>query len=362
MSATKTIKRVLIMAGGTGGHVFPGLAVANVWREQGVDVHWLGTPQGLESRLVPEADIPLHVVSISGLRGKGKATLLLAPFKVARAIWQSLRVIHKVKPDLVIGMGGFVSGPGGFASWLSRKPLVIHEQNAIAGMTNTLLARVAKRVLEGFPQSFAKDPSATWVGNPVRTEIEDMSLPHERLETETPFRLLVLGGSLGAVALNALVPRALALLPSDVRPDVLHQTGEKHIESTRNSYREAGVNANIQPFIKEMAHAYAWADVVLCRAGALTVAELCVAGLGAIFVPFPHAVDDHQTANAQFMVKNKAAVCIQQSELTESLLADIVSKLSESPETRLAMAQAAYQLRKVRVAEKIVEICREVCR
>jgi UDP-N-acetylglucosamine--N-acetylmuramyl-(pentapeptide) pyrophosphoryl-undecaprenol N-acetylglucosamine transferase len=259
-------------------------------------------------------------------------------------------------------MGGFVSGPGGLASWLKKCPLIIHEQNAKAGLTNKILARFSKCILEGFPDTFTRKPNVMNIGNPVRAEISNLPQPQLRLPKDrSPFRLLVLGGSLGAQALNEIVPRAIAKLGKDMRPLILHQTGEKHFESAKKRYASLNVNADLHPFIKDMANAYAWADMVLCRAGALTVAELCAAGLGAIFVPFPYAVDDHQTANAQFMVKHGAALCIQQSELTDTRLADIVSELMKSREKCLAMAQAAYRLRKVGVAEKIFEICQEVC-
>lgn len=363
MKQAKELKRVLIMAGGTGGHVFPGLAVADYLRAKGVDVHWLGTSQGLESRLVPQANFPLHLVSIGGLRGKGIKPLLMAPLRVGKAVLQSLCVMKAIKPDVVIGMGGFVSGPGGMASWFSCRPLIIHEQNAKAGFTNKMLGRFAKRILEGFPSAFKPQRKVINIGNPVRAEIANLRPPAERLQpARAPFRLLVLGGSLGAQALNDLVPRALAQLSPEQRPVVCHQTGDKHWEATKKIYESMQVQADLKPFIQDMAEVYAWADVVLCRAGALTVAELCAVGLGAVLVPYPHAVDDHQTANADFMVKQGAAICIQQTELTESRLADIVRELSQSPARRLAMAQAAYQLRHVQVTEKIFEICQEVCR
>jgi UDP-N-acetylglucosamine--N-acetylmuramyl-(pentapeptide) pyrophosphoryl-undecaprenol N-acetylglucosamine transferase len=362
MNPEKQLKRVLIMAGGTGGHVFPGLALAHYLREKGIDVHWLGTKQGLESRLIPEANIPLHFITVNGLRGKGLKTLLTAPFKVSKAVNQSIRLMKEINPDVVIGMGGFVSGPGGVASWLTKRPLIIHEQNAKAGFTNKLLAHFSRRILEGFPHAFAPQPKVMSVGNPVRPEIANLPSPKERLHPiRLPFRLLVLGGSLGAQALNEIVPRAVSQLSLDERPLILHQTGDKHLETTGKLYESMGVNANLQPFIKDMANAYAWADMVLCRAGALTVAELCMVGLGAIFVPFPFAVDDHQTANAQFMVKHHAALCVQQSELTEARLASIVREMTSSPEKRLEMAKAAYELRKVSVVERIFEVCKEVC-
>lgn len=360
MKPTK-LQRVLIMAGGTGGHVFPGLAVAKCLREHGVEVHWLGTQHGLEARLVPEANFPLHLITISGLRGKGIKPLLTAPLRVSIAIKQAMRIMKDIQPDVIIGMGGFVSGPGGVASWLMRRPLIIHEQNAKAGLTNKILACFAKYILEGFPAAFKARPNVINIGNPVRSDIANLSSPQERLHAGLHLRLLVLGGSLGAQALNDVVPRALAQLHVDERPEVLHQTGDKHLTAAKKNYAAVDVQANLQPFINDMAHAYAWADMVICRAGALTVAELCAAGLPAIFVPFPHAVDDHQTANAEFMVENHAALSIQQSELTATRLADIVRQYSLEPEKRLAMAQAAYQLRNVNVAEKFFEICEEVC-
>lgn len=361
MQVTKELNRVLIMAGGTGGHVFPGLSVARYLRTKGIAVHWLGTQQGLESRLVPEANFPLHTISVGGIRGKGIKTLLLAPSQITTAIIQSRQVIKKVKPDVVIGMGGFVSGPGGIAGWLSGCPLIIHEQNAIAGLTNKILARFAKKVLEGFPSAFKAQPKVLTIGNPVRKEIENLAPPDERLRImRRPFRLLILGGSLGAKPLNDIVPKALAQLKENERPIVLHQTGDKHFDTAKKAYELMGVEVELKPFIEDMAAAYSWADMVLCRAGALTVAELCAVGIGAIFVPFPYAVDDHQAANANFMVNKKAALCIQQSELTEERLAAIVKQLAQAPDKRLAMAQAAYQLRSVGVTENIFEVLCEV--
>jgi len=356
------LKRVLIMAGGTGGHVFPGLAIAKYLRDRDVEVHWLGTSRGLEAQLVPEADIPLHLITIGGLRGKGIKTLLAAPIKIMTAIKEARRVIHEVKPDVVLGLGGFVSGPGGIASWLSHCPLVIHEQNAKAGFTNKILARFAKRVLEGFPNAFAPQAKVIPIGNPIRHEIEALPAPDLRLNRadKEKLRLLVLGGSLGAKALNEMVPQALAHLALADRPNVRHQTGEQHMEGAKKAYQSKEIDVNLTAFIKDMAGAYEWADIVICRAGALTVSELCAAGLGAVLVPFPHAVDDHQTANAQFMVDCHAAYCIQQRELTAEQLADIVRQFAQSPEKRLSMAKAAYSLRKVQVAEKIFDILLDV--
>lgn len=351
------------MAGGTGGHVFPGLAAARYFQQQGVEVQWLGTAHGLEARIIPEAGIPFHAINIGGVRGKGLKTLMLAPYRIMRAIMQAKSILKAFQPDVVVGMGGFVSGPGGVASWLCRTPLVIHEQNAKAGFTNRLLAGLAKRVLQGFPSAFAPGSKVMTIGNPVRVEIENLTPPQDRLQGEhKPLHLLVLGGSLGAKALNEVVPRALLALPKESRPAVIHQTGEKHFTETKNLYETMGIEANLKPFVKDMAEVYSWADVVLCRAGALTVAELCSAGVGAIFVPYPHAVDDHQTANAEYMVSHAAAMCIQQNDLTDTRLASIIEQFAASPEKRLSMAEAAYRLRLTRVTEKIFKICEEVSR
>jgi UDP-N-acetylglucosamine--N-acetylmuramyl-(pentapeptide) pyrophosphoryl-undecaprenol N-acetylglucosamine transferase len=356
------LKKVLIMAGGTGGHIFPGLAVAKLLRSQQVEVHWLGTHKGLEARVIPEAGFPLHFISINGLRGKGIKDLLLAPFRLCHAIYQSLQIIRQVKPDVILGMGGFVSGPGGIASWLLRCPLVIHEQNAKIGLTNRWLAHVATKTLEGFPNVFPLRQKAVTTGNPVRMEIAMVASPEQRFAgRKPPLCLLVLGGSLGAAAINDLIPLALAKIPSAERPQVYHQTGEKHFDKTLQAYQVAGVTANVVPFITEMDQAYAWADVVLCRAGALTIAELCAAGLGAILVPYPYAVDDHQTANADYLVKHQAAVLVSQTALTENRLIELLQQLSASPERREAMAQAAYRLRRVEATNEILTICEEIC-
>jgi UDP-N-acetylglucosamine--N-acetylmuramyl-(pentapeptide) pyrophosphoryl-undecaprenol N-acetylglucosamine transferase len=356
------LKKVLIMAGGTGGHIFPGLAVARLLREQNIDVHWLGTEKGLEARLVPEAQFPLHFISISGLRGKGIKAILLAPFRLCRAVFQAMKIIRSVKPDVVIGMGGFVSGPGGVASWLLRRPLIIHEQNAKAGLTNKWLSRIASKVLEGFPDTFNQHQKIVTTGNPVRIEIALLPAPDTRTSRPAkPLHLLALGGSLGAAAINELLPRALARLPLADRPLVYHQTGERHAETTMHAYKEAGVVAEVVPFISDMSQAYAWADIVLCRAGASTIAELCAAGLASILVPYPYAVDDHQTANANYLVKHNAAVLIQQAVLTEESLAALLNELSAAPAQRTAMANAAYQLRKLDATKKVFEICGEIC-
>lgn len=356
---SKTLNRVLIMAGGTGGHVFPGLALAHYLREKDIEVHWLGTERGLEARLVPEAAIPLHYITVAGIRGKTVFTQMSAVFKMLKAIWQARKIIKQVSPDVVIGMGGFVSGPGGVASWFLGVPLIIHEQNAKAGFTNQILAFFARRVLEGFPATF-NSRKALAIGNPVRAEIECLPSPSQRFnQKKPPLRLLVIGGSLGAQALNELLPQALATLPTEERPLVLHQTGEKHFSLTKKAYEAYGIEVTLKPFIAQIAEAYAWADMVICRAGALTVSELCSAGLGAIFVPFPYAVDDHQTANAYFMVKHHAALCIQQKVLTPERLAELIKEYTQAPEKCLAMANAAYSLRQEHVAQRIFDILAE---
>ena len=359
---TKSLRRVLIMAGGTGGHVFPGLALAHYLRTKNIDIHWLGTKQGLEAQLVPEAHLPLHCISISGLRGKGIMTLLKAPIMLVIAFIQSCRILYRIQPDVVIGLGGFASGPGGLASYFMRYPFIIHEQNAKAGFTNKTLAHFSNKILEGFPAAFQSRANVIVIGNPIRCEIETLPPPQERFyKRSLPLRLLVLGGSLGAQAINEIVPKMLMRLAPEERPEVWHQTGKKHFYLTKEAYFSSKLQVNLVPFIEDMAKAYAWADMVLCRAGALTVAELCAVGLGAIFVPYPYAVDDHQTANANYMVKHHAALCIQQSELTDVRLAAILKELAYAPDRRLAMAKAAYQLRFIDVSEKIFAIlCAEV--
>jgi UDP-N-acetylglucosamine--N-acetylmuramyl-(pentapeptide) pyrophosphoryl-undecaprenol N-acetylglucosamine transferase len=353
-------KRFLVMAGGTGGHVFPALATARLLQSRGHSVHWLGSVGGMEARLIGETDIPMSLISISGLRGKSRLTLVAAPFRLMRGLWQALAVLRSVRPDCVLGMGGFVTGPGGLAAWLTRKPLVVHEQNAIAGLTNRLLARFANTVLEAFPGSFGTDTVTRCTGNPVRSDVTELLEPQARMAgREGRVRLLVIGGSLGALAINERLPEALAMLPADVRPDVRHQCGERHLDITRQAYEANSVDANIQPFINDMGQAYGWADLVVCRAGALTVAELCAAGLGAILVPFPHAVDDHQTYNAAYMVQAKAAVLIPQSRLTADVLADTLHGLVTDRSRVREMAQAARTLARPDATERVVNYCLE---
>jgi len=349
---------VMIMAGGTGGHIFPGLAVAECLRAQGVPVVWLGAAGGMETRVVPEQRIELHAVVVGGLRGKGLKTRLLAPFMVLRALFASLAVLRRVKPRSVLSMGGYVAGPGGLAAWLLRCPLLVHEQNRVAGFTNRKLAGFARRVLAGFADAL---PQAEWVGNPVRESIAALPSPAQRMVArEGRSRLLVLGGSLGARALNLALPQALAQLPPERRPEVLHQCGTRGLDEAREAYAQAGVEARVVAFIDDMAATYGWADLAVCRAGALTLAELAAAGLGAVLVPFPHAVDDHQTRNAEVLVATGAAQLIQENELDVRILAQRLDALLGDRQALLAMAQAARTLAKPDAAQAIAAACLEV--
>lgn len=355
------LKRVLIMAGGTGGHVFPGLAVAKSFREQGVDVQWLGTRKGLEARLVPEANFKLHFISITGLRGKGWKDLVFGPWRLLMATLEARRIIKNFDPDIVIGMGGFASGPGGVAAYILGKKLVIHEQNAKPGLTNKWLSLIATKVLEGFPHTFKQGKAIITTGNPVRSEIAGLKSPEVRLTNRAKPRLLIFGGSLGATALNELLPKALARLPETMRPDIMHQAGVTQFADTAKAYETLGLKAKVIPFIDEMDKAYEWADMVLSRAGALTIAELCAVGLGAILVPYPYAVDDHQTANANYMAQEKAAILVQQADLSVDVLVSLLAELCGSADKRMAMAKAAFQLRRVDATERVLNICEEIC-
>lgn len=349
---------VLIMAGGTGGHIFPGLAVAETLRAQGVPVVWLGAAGGMETKVVPAHGIELHTVVVGGLRGKGLKTRLLAPWMLLRALLSSVAVLYRLKPRSVLSMGGYVAGPGGIAARLLRRPLLVHEQNRVAGFTNRKLAAHARRVMAGFVDSL---PNAEWVGNPVRAAIASLPSPAQRMaERSSKPRLLVLGGSLGARALNLSVPLALANLPTDQRPDVLHQCGNRGIDEARKAYADVGVEARIVPFIEDMAGTYAWADLAVCRAGALTLAELTACGLGAVLVPFPHAVDDHQTRNAEALVAAGAAELIQERDLNTKDLAQRLSALLGNRTAMLAMAEAARTLAKPNAAADIARACVEV--
>ncbi|MFP3979554.1 undecaprenyldiphospho-muramoylpentapeptide beta-N-acetylglucosaminyltransferase [Marinobacter sp. KMM 10035] len=360
-------RRFLMMAGGTGGHVFPALATARALEAKGHEVHWLGAVGGMEERLISDTGIPMSLIHISGLRGKGKLALLAAPFRLMRALGEAFTIMRRIRPDCVVGMGGFVTGPGGLAAWLTKTPLVIHEQNAIAGMTNRILVRFSKTVLEAFPGSFGAEVITRCTGNPVREDLATLPAPEERMagrsnesgDQNKPLRILVVGGSLGAQVFNQQLPEALAMLPEQERPQVRHQCGERHLEDARASYEQHGVSANVEPFIKDMAEAYSWADIVLCRSGALTVSELCAAGIGAVLVPFPHAVDDHQTKNGQQMVNAKAAILIPQSRLTPAVLAETLGDLARDRARVMDMAKAARTLARPDATERVVNYCLE---
>jgi len=349
---------ILVMAGGTGGHVYPALAVAKALLRESHDVVWLGTHRGLESRVVPAAGINMEWINVRGLRRKGVAAMFIAPFQLCWALIQSLLVIARRRPAAVLGMGGFVSGPGGVAAWLTRRPLVIHEQNAAAGLTNRLLARLARVVLQAFPGSFNSRVCAETVGNPVREDIAAVADPGARYaDRNGPLRLLVLGGSQGALALNRTVPAALALLPHDMRPTVRHQCGARTIDTAREAYARFDIDVELAPFIEDMANAYAWADLVVCRAGALTVAELCAVGLPAVFIPYPSAVDDHQTANAGPMTKAGAATIIQEDDLNDEALAAALKDWLGSREDLRLRADNARKLAQPQALERITELC-----
>lgn len=353
-------RRFLMMAGGTGGHVFPALATARALQALGHEVHWLGASGGMEQRLVGETDIPLSLIHVSGLRGKGKLALVLAPFRLMRALGEAFTVLRRVRPDCVVGMGGFVTGPGGLAAWLRGIPLVIHEQNAIAGLTNRILVRFAKTVLEAFPGSFGAGVVTRCTGNPVRQGLTDLPAPAQRLAGRSGrLKLLVVGGSLGAQVFNERVPEALARIPEPQRPEVRHQCGERNLETARAAYEAQGVTASVEPFIKDMAAAYAWADVVLCRSGALTVSELCAAGAASILVPFPHAVDDHQTANARQLVAAGAAVLIPQPRFSVEALTELLQDLAGDRARIENMATAARELARPDATERVVNYCLE---
>lgn len=355
---TMATRSVLVMAGGTGGHIFPGLAVAECLRNQGWTVAWMGNPTGMEYRLVPAKGFAFEGVKFSGLRGKGMLTKVLMPFRLARAMMQSWKILRRLKPSVVLGMGGYITFPGGLVSYLMGRPLVLHEANSVAGSANRVLARFATRVLTGFPKTLKE---AQWVGNPIRESFESLSDCRARYgKRQGPLHLLIVGGSLGAAALNTVVPEALALLPADRRPNVLHQTGEQHLESVTKTYQQLGVNGELKPFIDDIAAAYANADLVICRAGAMTVSEISAAGVAACFVPFPYAIDDHQTANARFLSDAKAAILIPQSQLDADSLANLVLGLRR--EDLAEMAVKAQALAKFHATEEVASICEECAR
>lgn len=349
-------KTALIMAGGTGGHIFPGLAVAQELAARGWRVHWLGTPGSMESRIVPQHGFALETIDFSGVRGKGVITLALLPLKLLRAFWQALAVVRRVKPDVVLGMGGYVTFPGGVMAVAAGKPLVLHEQNSVAGMANRVLAGMADRIFTAFPRVFKK---GQWVGNPLRAAFTQQPDPDQRFAGRSgPLKLLVVGGSLGARALNDIVPQALALMPEERRPRVMHQSGAAQIEQLRANYQAAGVQAELTPFIDDTAAAFAEADVIVCRAGASTVTEIAAVGAAAVFVPFPHAVDDHQTTNARFLVDAGGGWLVQQADLAPRSLADMLLNMERS--ALLERALKAKMMQKTQATREVVSACEEL--
>lgn len=349
-------KVALIMAGGTGGHIFPGLAVAQALREQGWRVHWLGAPNSMEARLVPPQGFPLETIDFGGVRGKGGLTLALLPLRLLKAFWQAMAVVRRVKPDVLVGFGGYITFPGGMMGVLAGKKLVLHEQNSVAGAANKVLAGVADRVFTAFPKALKQ---AAWVGNPLRQAFLQQPDPAQRFAGRTgPLNVLVVGGSLGAKALNDTVPQALALIPQAQRPRVLHQSGAKQIDALRANYEAAGVAAELTPFIDDTAQAFADADIVICRAGASTVTELAAVGAAAIYVPFPHAVDDHQTANARFLVDAGGGWLMQQDALNPQKLAEMLQNMQRS--TLLDVALKAKTMQKIDATREVVAACEEL--
>ncbi len=344
---------VMIMAGGTGGHVFPGIAVANLLREKNIPVAWMGTRQGIESRVVEAENIPLHYISVSGIRGKGKLALVKAPFVLLNAIQQSLSILRKEKPRCVIGMGGFASGPGGIAAWLLRIPLLIHEQNAVAGTTNRILSRFANKVLMGFPNAFASK-KALFVGNPVRQSIQQVAKKAKVKNDKT--NLLILGGSLGAQTLNSIVPQAISELPENT-VNVWHQTGRGKLEAVQSAYQQLAITAKQTEFIDSMEEAYHWADIIVCRAGALTIAEVATCGVPAIFIPLPSAIDNHQFFNAKWLVEQKAAYLIEESQLTAELLSNKILSMTKDSDALAAMSKASRHAIVTNATEAVMEAC-----
>ena len=349
-------RSILIMAGGTGGHIFPALAVADCLQAQGWRITWLGARNSMEAELVPQHGYPMAWVRFSGLRGKGLLRQVMLPLNLLIALAQSAAALLRHRPDVVLGMGGYITFPGGMMAALLRRPLLIHEQNSIAGLSNKVLARLAARVMSGFPKVL---PQAEWCGNPVRDSIAALPDPTTRYSARNGvLQVLIVGGSLGARAINECVPQALALLPSTARPLVVHQTGKLHFDTVQTGYQQAGVSGEIKPFLDDMAQHYAWADIVICRAGALTIAELSAAGVASILIPFPSAVDDHQTANARFLSDQKAALLLPQSQLNPHTLAKLLSETTRAQS--LQMAQAAHALAKPNAARRVAQVCNEL--
>lgn len=346
-------RTLMVMAGGTGGHIYPGLAVADALHAQGWNIVWLGAPNSMEAELVPRHGYPVAWVKFSGVRGKGLMRLLTLPFTLLRALGQSAVALLRHRPDVVLGMGGYITMPGGLMAAFLRRPLVVHEQNSIAGLSNKILAKLSTKVLSGFPDVLK---GTEWCGNPVRTDIAALPAPQARYAQRSgKLNVLVVGGSLGAQALNEALPKALSALDADVRPHVVHQTGKKHFEAVQQLYTQAGVQADVRAFLDDMPQQYAEADVVICRAGALTVAELAAAGVASVLVPFPFAVDDHQTYNARFLSEKGAAILLPQKELSAEKIAQLLRELDR--EKLLTMAQAARSLAKPDATQQVAQVC-----
>lgn len=349
-------KKVLLMAGGTGGHVIPALSLAERFAAEGLEVEWLGSPQGIENRLVPAAGITLNHIDVVGLRGKGLLRKLAAPFLILKAVQQAVSVLRRFRPDFVVGLGGFASGPGGIAARMLGIPVYIHEQNAVAGMTNRWLSKVARQTFAAFPKAFSDQVGAVVTGNPVRESL--LSIP-DKTVIKTPVKVLVVGGSLGAQVFNERLPEALSKLPAEVRPEVWHQSGKSKLASTEESYQRFEVSARTQEFIDDMTGAFDWADLVICRAGALTVSELAAAGRASVLVPLPIAVDDHQTANARFLVEADAGILLPQKEMDTDHLAKVLGDLVGDPEKILAMGKNARRVARPLATEAVVQGCLE---
>ncbi len=359
MIANADPKTVMIMAGGTGGHIFPGLAVAHALTARGVQIVWLGSEGGMETRLVPEHGFAIETLAIKGLRGKGLVSLLKAPWAIASAVLKAKTLMSRYKPNAVVSFGGYTAGPGGVAAYLQGRALIVHEQNCAPGLTNRLLARIAKKVLTGFPNSFNSVPNTT-VGNPVRPEISSVEAPEQRMLAHAgKVRLLILGGSQGARAINGLLPNVLANIGSEQAFEIRHQCGEKMLADTEKAYQNAGIVAQVEPFIHDMAQAYAWADIVIGRAGALTVSEICAAGVASILVPLPTAVDDHQAKNADFLKTHGGGIWFRQDEQLENHMRMALLDLTTHPERLLTMAKAARAAAFPHAADDVAEIIRQ---
>lgn len=353
------MKRLLIIAGGTGGHIFPALAVARQLRDQGVEIQWLGTKGGMEDKIVAP-EFPLAYLSVQGLRGKGLVRKLLSPWRLVRATGAAYRLIRKIKPDVVLGMGGYVSGPGGVAAWLARVPLVIHEQNAVAGYTNRLLAKIATTVLEAFPNTFVSEKVMT-TGNPVRIELVQSPLPQARwINRGGPLRVLVLGGSQGAGAINEAMIAAASDYPEKMNLNIWHQAGQRHYLTVKNAYEKIPVEARVSDFIEDMTSAYCWADLVICRAGALTVSEVAAVGVPSIFIPYPHAVDNHQLHNSRYLERAGAAIIVVEETLNKEKLVNLLKEFSADRNRLLAMAERARELAQPKAAEQVIAQCEKL--